>query len=378
MGRPLAEDAPELVVPPDQIREGAVGRGVSDALHGQQTGVRGDGLGGQEDGQEWEDEEHFHGGIRGDGGRKAGPNAMRERVCVGFIEEGKTPIGRGCATKLLVSTRCFSALLPAPDRMQFNLPNVLAGLLVGTIVGITGVGGGALMTPILVLLFGVAPKTAVGTDLIFASITKIFGVAVHQRHGTVDWQIVRRLAWGSLPAAAATLFWMSQSAVHQVRDGFVIRAVAVAMIVTAVGMLLRNRLQRQGYQAGVAAVRRLEVWQPRLTVLAGVVLGVLVTLTSIGSGALGTVLLVYLYPVRLNAGRLVGTDIAHAIPLSLIAGLGHLSLGNLDSTLLGSLLLGSIPGVLVGSLVGARAPVALIRICIACVLLAVAARMLAG
>lgn len=262
--------------------------------------------------------------------------------------------------------------------MQFNLPNVLAGLLVGTIVGITGVGGGALMTPILVLLFGVAPKTAVGTDLIFASITKIFGVAVHQRHGTVDWQIVRRLAWGSLPAAAATLFWMSQSAVHQVRDGFVIRAVAVAMIVTAVGMLLRNRLQRQGYQAGVAAVRRLEVWQPRLTVLAGVVLGVLVTLTSIGSGALGTVLLVYLYPVRLNAGRLVGTDIAHAIPLSLIAGLGHLSLGNLDSTLLGSLLLGSIPGVLVGSLVGARAPVALIRICIACVLLAVAARMLAA
>ena len=113
------------------------------------------------------------------------------------------------------------------------------------------------------------------------------------------------------------------------------------------------------------------------TVLAGVILGVLVTLTSIGSGALGTVLLVYLYPVRLNAGRLVGTDIAHAIPLSLIAGLGHLSLGNLDSTLLVSLLLGSIPGVLVGSLVGARAPVALIRTCIACVLLAVATRMLA-
>lgn len=262
--------------------------------------------------------------------------------------------------------------------MQLSPSNVMAGLLVGTIVGITGVGGGALMTPILVLIFGVAPKTAVGTDLIFASITKIFGVAVHQRHGTVDWQIVGRLALGSLPAAAVTLFWMSQSAVHQVRDGFVIRAVAVAMIVTALGMLLRNRLQRNGLQAGETVRKRLETWQPRLTILAGIVLGVLVTLTSIGSGALGTVLLVYLYPVRLNAGRLVGTDIAHAIPLSLIAGLGHLSLGNLDPNLLGGLLVGSIPGVIAGSLVGARAPVAVIRMCIALVLLAVAARMLVG
>ena len=262
--------------------------------------------------------------------------------------------------------------------MELNFPNAAAGLLVGIVVGVTGVGGGALMTPILVLVFGVAPRTAVGTDLIFASITKIFGTAVHQRHGTVDWQIVRRLALGSLPASAVTLFWMSRGSVHQVRDGFVIRAVAVAMVVTAVGMLLRNRLQRLGVSAGPSAAQKLQEWQPRLTILAGVVLGVLVTLTSIGSGALGTVLLGDLYPVRLNAARLVGTDIAHAIPLSLLAGLGHLSLGNLDPTLLGSLLAGSIPGVIAGSLIGARAPVAMIRTCIALVLLAVAARMWMG
>jgi uncharacterized protein len=220
----------------------------------------------------------------------------------------------------------------------------VAGLLVGTIVGITGVGGGALMTPLLVLMFGVAPQTAVGTDLLYASITKMFGVAVHQNHGTVDWGIVGRLAMGSLPAAAATLAWMHYSDANQVKSGFIISAVAIALLITAVGMLAKDYLHRVGRSLRVTDASYFKHVQPVATVVAGVVLGVLVTLTSIGAGALGTVMLVYLYPMRLNASKLVGTDLAHAIPLALIAGLGHLSLGNVNYSLLINLLLGSIPG----------------------------------
>jgi uncharacterized membrane protein YfcA len=251
----------------------------------------------------------------------------------------------------------------------------LAGLLVGTIVGITGVGGGALMTPILVLVFGIAPQTAVGTDLLYASITKMFGVAVHHNHGTVDWGVVRRLAIGSLPAAAATLVWMHYSESHQVKSGFIISAVAVALLITAAGMLLKDWLHRVGRSLRVTDASYFKHLQPVATVLAGVLLGVLVTLTSIGAGALGTVMLVYLYPMRLNASKLVGTDLAHAIPLALIAGLGHLSLGNVNYSLLVNLLLGSIPGVLIGSVISTRAPLTFIRYAIAVVLGAVAIKM---
>lgn len=251
----------------------------------------------------------------------------------------------------------------------------MAGLLVGTVVGITGVGGGALMTPILVLMFGVAPQSAVGTDLLYASITKLFGVAVHHNHGTVDWGVVRRLALGSLPAAAATLAWMHLSEAHQVKSGFIITAVAVALVITSLGMLLKDWLSRVGRSLRVTDASYFKRLQPAATVIAGMVLGVLVTLTSIGAGALGTVMLVYLYPLRLNASKLVGTDLAHAIPLALIAGLGHLSLGNVDYGLLVSLLLGSIPGVLLGSLISTRAPLTFIRYAIAIMLGAVAVKM---
>jgi uncharacterized membrane protein YfcA len=251
----------------------------------------------------------------------------------------------------------------------------VAGLMVGTIVGITGVGGGALMTPLLVLMFGIAPQTAVGTDLLYASITKMFGVAVHHGHGTVDWGVVRRLAMGSLPAAAATLAWMHYSDAHQVKSGFIITAVAVALIITALGMLMKDYLHRVGRSLRVADESYFKHLQLPATVIAGVVLGVLVTLTSIGAGALGTVMLVYLYPLRLNSSKLVGTDLAHAIPLALIAGLGHLSLGNVNYSLLLNLLMGSIPGVLIGSFISTRAPLTFIRYAIAVVLGLVAIKM---
>lgn len=232
------------------------------------------------------------------------------------------------------------------------------------------------MTPVLVLLFGVAPQTAVGTDLLFAAVTKVFGTAVHHRQGTVDWPVVRRLALGSLPAAAATLAWMTLTSTAQIRGGFLIRAVAVALLVTSVGILAKDRLQRMGRQGRAGMVGLLARSQASLTVLAGMVLGVLVTLTSIGAGALGTVLLVYLYPVRLTPSRLVGTDLAHAIPLTLIAGLGHLMLGNVDYGLLVNLLLGSIPGVLLGSWMSTRAPLQWVRIGLAIILTTVAIKML--
>lgn len=261
--------------------------------------------------------------------------------------------------------------------MDFDGLTALAGLLVGTIVGITGVGGGALMTPILVLLFGVAPQTAVGTDLLYASITKIFGVGVHHGHGTVDWGVVRRLATGSLPAAAATLAWMHFSDAGRVNHGFLITAVGIALVITALGMMLKDWLHGLGRKLRVTEASPFLRLQPIATVIAGAVIGVLVTLTSIGAGAIGTVVLIYLYPLRLTPSKLVGTDLAHAIPLALIAGLGHLTLGNVNYALLLNLLAGSIPGVLIGSVISTRAPLNFIRYAIALVLGAVAVKMLA-
>jgi uncharacterized membrane protein YfcA len=260
--------------------------------------------------------------------------------------------------------------------MVLDLPITCTGLLVGTIVGITGVAGGALMTPILVMLFGIAPTTAVGTDLLYASVTKIFGTAVHHRHGTIDWQVVRRLATGSLPAAALTLWWMESSGTGGIKDGVVITAIGAALGITALGMIFKDRLHAFGTKLRVGDTERFKAMQPGLTVVAGAVLGVMVTLTSVGAGAIGTVMLVYLYPLRLIGGRLVGTGLAHATPLALIAGLGHLSLGNVNLPLMVNLLMGSIPGVMVGSLISARAPVKLVQHTIAGVLLMVSFKML--
>ena len=260
--------------------------------------------------------------------------------------------------------------------MTFDLPFAITGLLVGTIVGATGVAGGALMTPILVMMFCISPTTAVGTDLLYASATKLFGTAVHQKHGTIDWEVVRRLAMGSLPAAALTLWWMESNGVGTVKDGVIIVAIGVALGITALGMFFKEQLHSFGSRLRSVDLEHFRAMQPVLTLLAGAVLGAMVTLTSVGAGAIGTVMLVYLYPVRMTGGRLVGTGLAHAIPLTLLAGLGHLSLGNVNLPLMLNLLVGSIPGVLVGSLISARAPAKLVQNTIAGVLLVVSYKML--
>ena len=230
----------------------------------------------------------------------------------------------------------------------------IAGFLVGLLVGFTGVGGGALMTPVLVFLFGVAPHTAIGTDLLFASITKAVGGFVHGRRGSIDWLVLRRLSAGSLPAAVATLLAIRHFPPGEPLRALLLPALGVALAITSVSMLFQPSLHRLGRHLRTTTPRQFKRAQGALTVAAGALLGVLVTLTSVGAGALGVVMLVYLYPFRLTPPKLVGTDIAHAVPLTLIAGLGHYELGNVDFALLGSLLLGSIPGIVVGSRLSVR------------------------
>lgn len=254
--------------------------------------------------------------------------------------------------------------------------NSLAGLMVGMLVGATGVGGGAVMTPLLVLLLGVAPHTAVGTDLLYASLTKMFGVVVHGSQGRVDWQVVRRLSLGSLPAAVGTLAWLHWVGSSGVRQGAIVGTLGSVLILTAGAMIAKPFLNRIGKRMRIGDPTHFKQFQPILTVLAGAIFGFLVALTSIGAGALGAVLLVFLYPLRLTPAKLVGTDLAHAIPLALVAGAGHLLMGNVDFRLLGGLLLGSIPGVWIGAHYGGRLPDSMLRVGIAVVLGAVGVKLL--
>jgi uncharacterized membrane protein YfcA len=249
----------------------------------------------------------------------------------------------------------------------------VAGVLVGLLVGLTGVGGGSLMTPLLVLLFGFHPATAVGTDLLYASATKSVGTAVHGRRGTVDWPIVRRLASGSIPAALLTLLVMAEvGAKSKTVDAVISATLGVTLVLTAVALFFRKPLvARLAPAVGTLSGGRLGLW----TVLLGVLLGAMVTLTSVGAGALGMTVLLVLYP-QYPVARLVGSDIAHAVPLTLVAGIGHLALGSVDLGLLVSLLLGSVPGIIVGSLIGTRVREGVLTPILAVTLLIVGVRML--
>ncbi len=235
----------------------------------------------------------------------------------------------------------------------------VAGFFVGAIVGLTGVGGGSLMTPLLVLLFGIHPSVAVGTDLLYAAMTKAGGAVVHGRNRTIDWRIVRALGAGSVPAAALTLWWLStHSRSAYGSQSLISGTLGVALVLTACALLFRSRLQALAERPGIGAWRERHLTP--LTVATGAVLGLLVTISSVGAGALGTAALVFLYP-RLPAVRIVGSDIAHAVPLTLVAGMGHWWLGNVDWTLLSALLIGSLPGIALGSQIAARMPERFLR-----------------
>jgi len=255
-----------------------------------------------------------------------------------------------------------------------ELPYAAAGLLVGFLVGLTGVGGGSLMTPLLVLVFGVSPQTAVGTDLLFAAITKTVGGTVHGWRDTVDWKIVRRLATGSLPAAVLTLIALN-TFIH-VGSGtsrVILTVLGAMLILTAICILFQRRLLAYGATHHPLAPDNALI----PTVALGAVLGVLVSLSSVGAGAIGVTVLLMLYR-RLPILRLIGSDIAHAVPLAFVAGFGHWIIGGVNGGLLLSLLAGSLPGVIAGSLLASRAPDHFLRPALAAVLVLSGVKLLAG
>ncbi len=246
---------------------------------------------------------------------------------------------------------------------------VVAGALTGFTVGLTGVGGGSLMTPILLLIFGMAPLTAVGTDLWFAAITKLFAMRVHHNLGLIDWLVAKRLWSGSLVSSALTLTWMKFYPPKTDDMHIVTLTIAGVIVSTAIGILFQKPLPALSGHFRTDRAEKFKTLQAPLTVVAGAVLGILVTITSIGAGTLGAIFLLYLYPLRLTPSRLIATDIVHAIPLAIFAGMGHLFMGNVNFALLGNLLLGSIPAVIIGAKLSARLPHAWLRTALAVVLI---------
>ena len=253
------------------------------------------------------------------------------------------------------------------------------GLMVGMMVGLTGVGGGSMMTPLLVLLFGQSPAVAVGTDLLFAATTKLVATASFGFSRRVDWRIVGRLLLGSIPGTAAVVFglWLTRETPSEA-DTITSRALAIILAITSLALLFQPWLQRLGHRVATRWLVRAERYKFLLTSIAGLLLGVAVTLTSVGAGALGVVMLVALYPVRLTSDRLVATDIAHALPITLIAGTGHAFLGHVNFNVLAALLLGSIPGVLIASRLTLKLPAGITRTLIALMLGTLSERMLFG
>ncbi len=251
----------------------------------------------------------------------------------------------------------------------------LSGFLVGLIVGVTGVGGGSLMTPLLVLLFGVSPATAVGTDLLYASLTKSLGGWVHGKRGTVDWKVVGLLALGSLPAAVITIVLLKYLAPDEkTLRGLVTGVLSVALLATATALLLKDRIKQLARRKDGTVYELHHRHLPAATIVTGIVVGTLVTISSVGAGVLGTVALLFLYP-RMATAKVVGTDIVHAVPLTAIAGMGHLAMGTVDLVLLGSLLLGSLPGIYLGSHLSAKMPEKVLRPILATMLLIIGTRL---
>ncbi len=250
---------------------------------------------------------------------------------------------------------------------------IVSGFAVGLLVGLTGVGGGSLMTPLLTLMFGVSPTVAVGTDLAFASVTKVAGTFAHRYRGNVHWHIVRQLCIGALPAAVLTAITLKYLGGLDQEIGQVIRySIAGSVLLTVIALIFRTRLQnwmsahpdRQFHGTKLVTA----------TIVSGAILGILVTISSIGAGAIGATILVLLYP-RLSPAEIAGTDIAYAVPLTAIAALGHWWLGSINWELLAMLLLGSVPGITLGSLVSKAIPEKVLRVLLATVLTTVAVKL---
>lgn len=258
---------------------------------------------------------------------------------------------------------------------MIDIAHILAGALIGFIVGLTGVGGGALMTPVLLILFDITPSVAIATDLWFAAITKLVGAGVHHGGGNVDWQVVKRLWLGSLPVALLVVTIVSFGA-KTTKVIWLTNAIGILVLITAVGMLIAPNLLKYSENRQISQPERFKRIQLVLTVISGAVLGFCVALTSVGAGALSTVMLLYLYPLRMTPHRLVATDIVHAVPLAMLAGLGYVFSDKVDWWLLASLLVGSLPAVLLGSKLTLMISTRLVRILLAFILISIGIKIL--
>jgi len=257
----------------------------------------------------------------------------------------------------------------------FQPSYTLAGFAIGMLVGATGVGGGALMTPLLILLFGINPAVAVGTDLLYAAATKTAGSFVHGFNRTIDWRVVGRLAAGSVPMTVITIAALSRFDINgPVTQQLIGVVLAFALLLTAATLLFRKALAAR-YAMHIGALPPNQI--ALLTVIVGGVLGVLVSISSVGAGAIGVTALVLLYP-KLPTARIVGSDIAHAVPLTLVAGVGHWFLGSIDWQIFMPLILGSIPGILIGSYAAIRIPETALRVVLAVTLVVVAIKLSFG
>jgi uncharacterized protein len=249
---------------------------------------------------------------------------------------------------------------------------VASGFGVGLLVGMTGVGGGSLMTPLLILLFGIHPSTAVGTDLLYAAATKAGGSLVHGLSRSIHWPAVVRLASGSIPASILTMVTIWQLDLNAASQRSLVNLVlCFALLLTATSLIFRKSiLDRYRQRMEGVDERTVKI----ATVATGALLGVLVSISSVGAGAVGVAALLLLYP-RLPMATIVGSDIAHAVPLTLVAGAGHWALGAVDWQLMGVLLMGSLPGIVIGSYSAVRVPQAVLRVALATILLVVAGKM---
>jgi len=256
-----------------------------------------------------------------------------------------------------------------------DIAYTVIGFLVGFIVGLTGVGGGSLMTPILVLGFSISPAIAVGTDLLYAAVTKSAGIFVHHAKKTIDWNIVKLLSAGSIPAACISIFVLKNMIASGIDyEQLITTTLSFALILTSLVLLFKTQIQKLSQNERLAGIKTLhrQLRKP-LTIFSGALIGVLVTLSSVGAGALGAAILFFLYP-RMRAISIVGTDLAHAVPITAIAGLGHAHLGTVDYLLLGSLLIGSIPGIYLGSNLGSYLPERIMRPALASMLFMIGIR----
>ena len=270
--------------------------------------------------------------------------------------------------------------LPRSSNMNPYMTNPLLyavfGLIVGALVGLTGVGGGSVMTPILMLVFGQPPAVAVGTDLMFSASTKLVATASFGFSRRVDWPIVGRLVIGSVPAASAVIIWFwFNGRPPGVVDQIIARCLAVILALAAVALLMQDFLRRLGLRYTAIWLQSADRQKVVLTIIAGALLGFGVTMTSVGAGAVGVAVLVALYPLRLTSDRLVATDIAHALPITAIAAAGHATLGHVDLRVLSCLLMGSIPGVLLATHASIRLRPQITRTLIAVMLALASARL---